>query len=181
MKKIILGLLILVAFASCQEQQKIAFVDNTKVVNEFNKKVDFEAKFKTKIEAFNKKADSLNQMIQMEAQAFQAQAPKMKQSKQEEVYNALVQKKQMQDYQIGAEEKALQAEGQTQIDTLVKEVKAFIKDYGKSNGYTYILGANDAGSVLYGTEANDITEQILSALNKHTEATEIKTETTKAE
>ncbi len=82
----------------------------------------------------------------------------------------------MQDYQIGVEEKALQAEGQKQIDTLVKEVKAFIKDYGKTNGYTFILGSNEAGSVLYGADATDITETILSALNKDATKEEVKTE-----
>ncbi|NRD22179.1 OmpH family outer membrane protein [Winogradskyella litoriviva] len=176
MKKIILGLMVLVGAASCQEQQKIGFVDNTKVVNEFNKKVDFEESFKIKIDAFNKKADSLNQMIQREAQVFQASASKMKQSVAEEKYNALLQKKQMQDYQISNEEKALSAEGQKQLDTLVKEVKAFIKDYGKTKGYTYILGANEAGSVLYGDDANDITEEILNALNKDSKKEEVKSE-----
>jgi len=166
MKNIIIALVVLVTFSSCQQQQKIAFVDNTKVVNEFNKKVDFEAKFKTKIEAFNKKADSLQQLIQMEAQLFQTRAAKMKQSKAEEEYNALLQKKQMQDYQLNTEEKALQAEGQKEIDTLVKQVKAFVKEYGKANGYTFILGANEAGSVLYGAEATDITKTVLEALNK---------------
>jgi len=166
MRNIIIALVVLVTFSSCQQQQKIAFVDNTKVVNEFNKKVDFEAKFKTKIEAFNKKADSLQQLIQMEAQLFQTRAAKMKQSKAEEEYNALLQKKQMQDYQLNTEEKALQAEGQKEIDTLVKQVKAFVKEYGKANGYTFILGANEAGSVLYGAEATDITKTVLEALNK---------------
>jgi outer membrane protein len=89
----------------------------------------------------------------------------MRQNKAEEEYQALLQKKQMQDYQLSNEEKTLQVEGQKQIDTLVKEVKAFIKDYGKKNGYTFILGANDAGSVLYGDDAKDITEIILKALN----------------
>ncbi|MBC3845756.1 OmpH family outer membrane protein [Winogradskyella echinorum] len=180
MRKVIIALVVLVTFASCQEQQKIAFVDNTRVVSEFNKKVDFEEKFKVKIDAFNKKADSLNQALQMEAQLFQTRAAKMKESKAQEEYNVLVQKKQMQDYQIGNEEKALQAEGQKQIDTLVKEVKAFVKDYGKKNGYTFILGANDAGSVMYGSEANDITDKVLEALNnkgsKEEEKKEAKTE-----
>ena len=176
MKKIILSLMVLFALASCQDQQKIAFVDNSKVVNEFNKKVEFEAKFKTKIEAYNKKADSLNQAIQMEAQLFQTRAQKMRQSKAEEEYQVLLQKKQMQDYQLGNEEKALQAEGQKEIDTLVKQVKAFIKDYGKTNGYTFILGSNEGGSVLYGAEATDITETVLTALNKEEKKEEAKTE-----
>lgn len=181
MKKIVLGLIVLVVAASCQDQQKIAFVDNTKVVSEFNKKKVFEEKFQTKIEVFNKKADSLEKMIQSEAQSFQTRAATMKQSEAEEEYNALVQKKQLQDYQLGAEEKSLQEEGQTKIDTLVKEVKAFIKDYGKSKGYTYILGANEAGSVLYGAEGNDITDEIVTALNKESKTDVTKKEAAKTE
>lgn len=170
MRRIIAALIVLISFSSCQEQQKIAFVDNGKVVGEFNKKVDFEAKFKTKIEAFNRKADSMNQAIQMEAQLFQTRATKMKQSKAEEEYNVLVQKKQMQDYQLNNEEKALQNEGQKEIDTLVKQVKAFVKNYGKKKGYAFILGANDAGSVMFGDETLDITEEVINALNAENSA-----------
>ncbi|WP_111683213.1 OmpH family outer membrane protein [Winogradskyella tangerina] len=166
MKKLIVALILLVGFTSCQEQHKIAFVDNSKVVNEYEKKKKFEAKFQAKINTFNKKVDSLDQAIKIEAQLFQNRAATMNKTKAEQEYNALLSKKQMQDYQIGSEEKALQAEGQKNIDTLVKEVKAFIKDYGKTNGYTFILGANEAGSVLYGTEGTDITEVVLEALNK---------------
>ena len=170
MRKLLAICTLVLTFSSCQEQQKIAFVDNTKVVNEFQKKIDFEEKFKAKIENFNKKADSMQQAIQVEAQLFQSRAAKMSQSKAEEEYNTLVQKKQMQDYQLNNEEKQLQAEGQKEIDTLVKQVKAFIKDYGKTNGYTFILGSNDAGSVLYGSENKDITEEVVIALNKENDS-----------
>jgi len=174
MKKLIAVCIIALTFSSCQEQQKIAFVDNNKVVNDYQKKKDFEEKFKIKIDNFNKKADSMQQAIQVEAQLFQSRASKMSQSKAEEEYNALVQKKQMQDYQLGNEEKVLQAEGQKEIDTLVKQVKAFIKDYGKQKGYTFILGSNEAGSVLYGADAHDITEEVLKALNGDNSASENK-------
>jgi len=170
MKKVTLVLFFILAITSCQEEQKIAFVDNTKVVNEYQKKKDFEEKFKAKIETFNKKADSLQQAIQVEAQLFQSRAAKMGQSKAEEEYQALLQKKQMQDYQLNNEEKQLQAEGQKEIDTLVKQVKTFIKDYGKSKGFTFILGANEAGSVLYGSENKDITEEVIKALNQEKES-----------
>ncbi len=165
MKKLFGILAVVFVLTSCQEQQKIAYVDNAKVVNEFQKKVDFEKIFQVKVAAFNKKADSLEQAIQIEAQLFQAKAAKMPQKSAETEYQALLQKKQMQDYQLQGEEQSLQGEGQKQIDTLIKEVKAFVKDYGKKNGYTYILGANDAGSVMYGTESNDITQTVIDALN----------------
>ena len=35
----------------------------------------------------------------------------------------------------------------------------------KSNNYNYILGSNEAGSVLYGEESSDLTQEILKALN----------------
>ena len=60
------------------------------------------------------------------------------------------------------------AELQKEIDTLVKQVKAFVKDYGKKNGYTFILGANEAGSVMYGADDKDITEDVIKALNGDT-------------
>ena len=165
MKKLFGVLIIVLVLTSCQEQQKIAYLDNAKVVNEYQKKVDFEKVFQVKVTAFNKKADSLEKAIQMEAQLFQTKAAKMAQKDAETEYQALLQKKQMQDYQMQAEEQSLQGEGQKQIDTLIKEVKAFVKDYGKKNGYTYILGANDAGSVMYGIESNDITQTVIDALN----------------
>jgi outer membrane protein len=89
----------------------------------------------------------------------------MSQNKAEEEYQALVQKKQRQDFQLSNEEKGLQREGQVKLDSIVTEVKEFVKEYGKSNRYTFILGANEAGSVMYGAEANDITDEVLEALN----------------
>lgn len=172
MKKLFGVLIVVLVLTSCQEQQKIAYIDNAKVVNEYQKKVDFEKIFQVKVTAFNKKADSLDKAIQMEAQLFQAKAAKMSQKNAETEYQALLQKKQMQDYQLQTEEQSLQGEGQTQIDTLIKEVKAFVKDYGKKNGYTYILGANDAGSVMYGEETNDITQTVIDALNADTKKEE---------
>lgn len=165
MKKILGALSFVLILASCQEQQKIAYIDNAKVVNEYQKKVDFEKEFQVKVTAFNKKADSLERALQIEAQLFQAKAANMSQKNAEAEYQALLQKKQMQDYQLQGEEQAIQGEGQKKIDTLITEVKTFVKDYGEKNQYTYILGANDAGSVMYGTEANDITQIIIDALN----------------
>ncbi len=165
MKKLFGVLIVVLVLTSCQEQQKIAYIDNSRVVNEYQKKVDFEKIFQVKVTAFNQKADSLEKAIQIEAQLFQTKAANMLPKNAETEYQALLQKKQMQDYQLQGEEQSLQGEGQKQIDTLIKEVKVFVKDYGKKNGYTYILGANDAGSVMYGSEGNDITQTVIDELN----------------
>jgi len=67
--------------------------------------------------------------------------------------------------QLQQEEQLLQLEGQTEMDSIVNKVKKEIKAFGKSNAYTYILGGGDGGSVLYGTEANDLTNEITKILN----------------
>jgi outer membrane protein len=61
----------------------------------------------------------------------------------------------------------LQQGFQTEVDSVISKVKKFVKDYGKSNSYTYILGTSDAAAtVMYGTDENDLTKTILEALNK---------------
>lgn len=164
MKKIIIAGVALFGLFSCQ-QDKIAFVDNTTLINDYQEKKDIESKFKGKLETFEKKTDSLSRALQAEAQAFQAEASKMSQNKAQEKYEQLMQKRGQIQQQVQQEEMQLQQESQEQIDSLVKKVRAFIKEYGKDKGYTYILGANEAGSVLYGEDSRDITKEVLKELN----------------
>lgn len=166
MKNLITSFAVLVMFISCKNQDKIGFIDNVKVVNEYYKKLEFESSFQKKIDAFNKKSDSLQNAIQLEAQLWQNRSTKVDQRTAEKEYETLLQKKQLQDFQLNNEERQLQQEGQQRLDTIVKEVKQFVNDYGKANGYTFILGANEAGSVLYGSDSKDITEEVLQELNK---------------
>jgi len=163
MKNVILVALILL-FVSCQ-QQKIGFVDNVKLMDEYQEKIDVEAKFKTRADALTKKRDSISQAFQIEAQAFQAKAQGMSQKKAQEEYGIMQQKGQFIGQQLQQEDQQLQAAGQTEMDSIVSKVKEEIKAYGKANGYTYILGGGDGGSVLYGAEADDLTDEIVKILN----------------
>jgi len=173
MKNIIYVIVLALFVTSCQEQAKIGFVDNGKVINDFQEKLDLEAKFKIKEDAFRKKFDSIDKAFQEEVQKFQAEANSMTQAKAQEKYQVLGQKRQMQDQQKQMEAQQFQQEFQTKIDTLIVKVKKFVSEYGKKNGYTYILGTSDAAStVLYGKEENDLTETILDALNAESKMTE---------
>ena len=163
MKKLI-GVLVVLVMASCQ-QDKIGYVDNVKLMNDYQEKIDVEAKFKTKLETLGKKKDSISQSFQLEAQAFQMKAQKLSQQKAQEEYSIIQQKGQFIGQQLQQEEQQLQAAGQAEMDSIVSKVKKEIKSFGKSNGYTYILGGGDGGSVLYGTDANDLTPQIIKILN----------------
>lgn len=47
-----------------------------------------------------------------------------------------------------------------------QNINKSVAEYGKSKGYDYILGANGDGSIMYASEANDITNEIIEFINK---------------
>jgi len=62
------------------------------------------------------------------------------------------------------------------MDTLVKNVKKFIKDYGKEKGYDYIYGTGEAASILYAKDNYDITKEIVKLLNDKYKSADKKTD-----
>ncbi|WP_375238466.1 OmpH family outer membrane protein [Aurantibacter sp.] len=166
MKKLSIAVLALMALTSCQKQ-KMAFVDTGKVVNEIKLKKNVEEKFKQKEAALTQKTDSLKLAFQTEVQEASALASKMKdQSKIQQLSQSFQQKDQMLSRQIQSEQQGLANDYRTEIDSVINNVKSFVKDYGKTNGYDYILGTSDnTASVMYAKDTSDLTEEIIEAFN----------------
>ena len=158
-------LLIILLMVSCQ-QDKIGFVDNGELLESYQEKKDIEARYQERTQAYAKKRDSISQAFQLEAQALQTKSQGMSQKKAQEEYANLQQRGQFIGQQLQQEEQQLQARGQSEIDSLLSKIRKEIEDYGKAKGYDYILGKGDGGSVLYGEEANDLTQEILKILNE---------------
>jgi len=165
MKNLFRFLLIVLVFASCQEQQKIAFVDNGEVINAYQEKIDVEAAYKLKDDNFKKRADSIGKAFQLEVQDFQINGANLSPKKQQEQSQALGQKQQILQQQLQGEQQNLTQQFNVEIDSVLSHMKTFVKDYGKTNGYTFILGKNEAGSVMFGDETKDISKEIIEALN----------------
>jgi len=165
MKNFIVALVLLIGLASCQESIKIGYVDNAKIVDEYQEKKDVEAKLQEKINAFEKKRDSLGKAWQLEIQEAQMKAQKMSQTELQKLQQEFQQKEQLISQKIQFDQQQLSSESQAQNDTLIKKIKSFVKKYGKDNGYTYILGSNEGGSVMYGNEALDVTDEVIKELN----------------
>lgn len=164
MKKLSLILLTSLLAVSCN-QDKIAFVDSSKLIKEYQERIDLENTYKVKFEKFQSKLDSSSNSLQQELQAFQTDAKKMSQNNAQAKYNELMQKRQQLAQQLQNEEAILNQESGQAVDSLVKKIRTFVKDYGKTNGYTYILGENEGGNVFYGEASKDITDEVLRSLN----------------
>ena len=169
MKKFLYVALAFLVFASCEKPNKIGFVDNGTLINDYQEKKDLETKFEAKQEAFRKRADSIGVEFQAEAQKGQAEAQRLARSnrkKAEELMLGLQQKQQILQQQMQAEQQQLTQDFQAEIDSVIVNVKDFVKEYGKTNGYNYILGTSDAAAtVMYGAEQSDLTKVVLDSLN----------------
>ncbi len=162
--KNVVWIMALVLLVSCK-QEKIGYVDNVKLMDEYQEKIDADTKFKSEEEVLTKKRDSMSQAYQFELQAFQVKSQSMPQKKAQEEYGLLQQKGQFLGQQLQQQAQQAQTVNQGILDSIISTVKKEIKAYGKSQGYTYILGGGDGGSVLYGTEPNDLTDEIVKILN----------------
>lgn len=165
MKNIVVAIIVIFTFASCQQSQKIGFVDNSKLINEYQEKIDIQDKLQAKIKTYEAKRDSIRQAFQLEINEAELKSRKMSQADLQKLSQELQQKDQVIAQRDQFEQQQIAQESQSQNDSLIKKVRNFVKDYGTKNGYDFILGSNEAGSVMYGNEASDLTQEILDALN----------------
>ena len=61
MKKVVVLVFGMLLMASCQNEMKTGFIDNSELIKEYQKRKDIEATFKVKIDKFDKKVDSIGQ------------------------------------------------------------------------------------------------------------------------
>ena len=168
-----------ILMVSCNEQ-KTAYVDTTKIVQEYKEMKDVEAEFTTKSDSVRKQLDSVARVFQQEVQAYQAEMESMSQADRQKKEQELMQKQQMLQQQQQMQSTRLREESNAVMDSIVTKIKDYVKDYGKENNYTYIFGSNESANIMYAEEGLDITQEILKELNEDYggSSAEVETETT---
>jgi outer membrane protein len=150
---------------------KTAYIDTAELIEKYEKFKDEDDKFKVKSEELGRPLEAKVRAFQADAQNFRQNAQAKGPQWAQQMGAALQQREQ----ELGIEQNALvqqlQQEGAVLKDTLISEVKKFIKDYGKKKGYDYIYGTGDAATVLYAKEGYDITKEVLKELNDTYKAT----------
>lgn len=174
MKNLIILFIAIITLSSCT-QQKIAYVDSSELLQEYEVMKSFEKEMEATKANFDAKYNGMLQEIQMEFQAFQAKAAKMNQRKAAERNQELNAKYQQIQQMKGGEEYQMRQVNETKVFEILKEVTDFVADYGKKNGYTFILGTNEGtASVLYGKDELNITDTLIEALNNQKEEETVK-------
>jgi outer membrane protein len=170
MKKVIIILAVSIAMFACNKsttskEMKTAYVDTSKLLEQYTEAKDIQAKYKAKSEIMGRELEEEVAQFKAEAANFQKNAQANGQAWAQQNGSRLQKKEQELSYAQQAMLQQLQQESGVEMDTLVSSVKKFIKSYGKEKGYAYIYGTGEAVSILYAEEKYDITKEIIKLLN----------------
>jgi outer membrane protein len=170
MRKIIIVAALALSIVSCNKTAegssvKTAYVDTSKLMEEYTEAKDIEAKYKAKSAEMGKELEEEIARFKSEASSFKANAEVKGAAWAQQKGMELQKREQQLSYAQNALLQQLQQESGVEMDSLVKNVKKFIKDYGKEKGYDYIYGTGEAVSILYAKDQYDITSEVLKLLN----------------
>lgn len=146
--------------------QKVVYVDSSKLLNNYKGMQAARAAYQTKAGAWKSNIDTLASEVQQLIFKYEKESSsltiKERQLSQELIRNK---QKQLADYQQAMNTQAQQEDARMTSDVVV-QVNAYLKKYGESKGYTVILAATEYGNLAYADEGLDITDEVLEGLNK---------------
>jgi outer membrane protein len=165
---VIAGLLGLGAF-QLLKKEKTVYVDINKLMQEYQGMKDARKDFEQKSAQWKSNTDTLISGWQAELKNYEKERSRMSQ-KERDLKEELLKNKQNQinQYQEAIKMKAKEEE-QKLTQNVINRVNEYISDYGKSKRYTFILGANGTGNIIYAEKSRDITAEILAGLQKEYE------------
>lgn len=139
---------------------KLVYIEMGKVYNEFSLSKELNKGLE---EVFKKRKaviDSLFEDLRMQTQALKFQEKKTLEdvkrvAKLEEDYYYKQQEFEKQNQSTTAESDA----------KIWNQINQYIKDYGKSHDYTFMLGANGDGNVMYAAESKNVTKDVIQYIN----------------
>jgi outer membrane protein len=132
-------------YASRVKNKKTAFIINQRVFSEFSGKKELEKKLNDLRAKNNISVDSLSFLIQRSSNPVDVRT-----------------------YQAGIDEIKLMEQQLSEKYTadIWKTINQLVSEFGKQNGYDFVLGAAGNGSLMYANEANDVTDQVILFVNK---------------
>ncbi|GAB2473100.1 hypothetical protein GCM10011375_26770 [Hymenobacter qilianensis] len=151
--------------AAALEPVKIGYVESSKLLDGYKGMQVARRNFEAKAKGWEQQNKTLITNFQSAVQKYQTQAASLT----PEQRAATEQQLQQQEQKVGQEQQKLQrqaAEEEAKMSQQVlTRVNKLIEQYGKENGYQFILIAQPGGSIAYSRKDLDVTAPVLKRLN----------------
>ena len=148
-------------------QQRIGFVRSSELVDGYLGMKEARNQYQNKSQKWQANVDTLEQDFKKTLHHFQYETSGLSVAERRKKEATL---KQMQEnlfqYTSSVRENA-RTEDEKLTQGVLNQINSFVQEYGKSQGFDVILGTTLSGSLLYGEEQLDITDQVLTALNRN--------------
>jgi outer membrane protein len=155
---------IVVLMFSCN-QTKIAYINVETLMEKYEATIALEKSLAEKQAMYSRELDSLQAPFQQKLQEYYGNADKMSALNKARVERELQQEQQILQARQQEVTRLLQNENQLESEQLTKKVDSLVAEYANAKGYNLIFGTSGKGTVMYGDDALDITEEILELLN----------------
>lgn len=150
-----------------QLEKKCAWIDISKVYQEFKMKKELEKDVQVVESARKHILDSLELGLKMIANQFEALSDKEK----DVMAQQFQQKKQeylTRQQEFGEDNEQLRSNYNQQV---LKQINQYVKDFALQEDYYMVLGAEGSGALMYAKETSDITEEMIKFINNKYEGT----------
>ncbi|NQU33044.1 MAG: OmpH family outer membrane protein [Bacteroidetes bacterium] len=165
MKNFALLFAFILLLMSCS-QNKTAFIDVGIIIKEYEGLKALDKEIKDEQDKLRKEIESLIEPYQVKVDAYYKNIGKMSAANKTATEQALQQEQKAIEAQ---QEKFIQQFEKQRLDGLEiinKEIAEFVEGYAKSKGLNMVLATAGTETVIYGDDKLDITQEVLTELNR---------------
>lgn len=146
---------------------KVVYVRSQDLVYNYLGMKEVQNKFESQKQAWQSNLDTLKMDFQRSLSKFQEEYKHLsEQEKKTREQMLRTQENNVIQYNEAVTAKYKEEEDKM-LQGVLNQVNSFVEKYGKEKGYDIILGTTLSGSLLYGENTMDITEEVLAELNKN--------------
>lgn len=153
------------SFFYFQTSSELVYVDVNKLMEGYERTKIVNAEMKAKAKTLNANVDSLLSNWKKKLAEYEKNRSSLTEKELELKQKLLANKQQQINNYQKAVQKQIQEGDQKSLQTVVNDINTYVKAYGKKHGYAIIFGANGNGSIMYASEATDLTQEVLKGLN----------------
>lgn len=136
------------------------YIDMGKIYENFGLSKELNKSLDSKIKRDKNLTDSLYQQLRIKTKEV-----KDKQNKTEDDINYLARLEEEFYYNQQTLEKEVQSVAKDNDAKIWNQLNQYIQDFGKENKYTFILGANGQGTIMYADNEKDVTNVVIEYVN----------------